>query len=85
MRGIDEQTAQNLGTEAGLLVVDLPSSAPSYFAGLRSGDWVVSANGVAVRDINTFMRAFESRVSERSMTLQVTNKSAGARSVTIRW
>ena len=85
MRGIDEQTAQNMGTEAGLLVVDLPSSIPSYFAGLRSGDWVVSANGVAVRDINTFMKAFESRVAERSMTLQVTSKSAGARSVTIRW
>lgn len=85
MRSIDEQTAQNMGSEAGLLVIDLPPSAPSYFAGLRSGDWVVSANGVAVRDINTFMKAFESRVSEHSMTLQVTSKSAGARSVTIRW
>ena len=66
-------------------MIDLPPSAPSYFAGLRSGDWVVSANGVAVRDISTFMKAFESRVSEHSMTLQVTSKSAGARSVTIRW
>jgi len=85
MRTIDEQTALNMGNEAGLLVVALPSSAPSYFAGLRSGDFVVSANGVAVHDINTFMKAFESKAAERVMTLQVSSKSAGARTVTIRW
>ena len=85
MRAIDEQTAQNMGTEAGLLVVELPSSSPSYFAGLRSGDWVVSANGLAVHDINTFMKAFEIKVTERQMTMQVTSKSAGPRTVNIRW
>ena len=85
IRAIDEQTAQNLGTDAGLIVIDLPTSTPSYQAGLRGGDWVVSANGAAVRDVNTFLKAFESKFAERLMTLQVTSKTAGPRTVTIRW
>ena len=85
MRAIDEQTAQNMGADAGLLIVQLESSAPSYFQGLRSGDWVLSANGLSVHDINTFMKAFELKAAERVMTMQVTSKGAGARTITIRW
>ncbi|MEO7362517.1 MAG: PDZ domain-containing protein [Gemmatimonadaceae bacterium] len=85
MRAIDEQTALSMGNESGLLVVSLPSSSPSYFAGLRYGDWVISANGVGVHDINSFIKAFESKAAERVMMLQVSSKSAGARTITIRW
>ncbi len=85
MRAFDEQTAQNMGTESGLFVIEVPITSAAFQAGLRSGDGVTAVNGIEVKDVATFRKALESRASDRQMTIQVNSKTAGSRAVTIRW
>ncbi|MEO7996881.1 MAG: PDZ domain-containing protein [Gemmatimonadaceae bacterium] len=85
VRAIDEQLAQNLGLEAGILVIDVPANNPAFDSGLRGGDVIVTANGTAVRDLNALDRALRVKQAEHLAELQVNNKSAGARKVTLRW
>ncbi|MEP6835919.1 MAG: PDZ domain-containing protein [Gemmatimonas sp.] len=81
----DEQTAKNIGTEAGLFVFVSPENTQAYQQGLRSGDWVVSVNGTEARDVAGFKKAYDSKFSDRAVTLLVSSKTAGARTVVIQW
>ncbi|MGV3708007.1 MAG: PDZ domain-containing protein [Gemmatimonas sp.] len=86
LRVLDDQTAQNLGTEAGLIVMSLPqSNGMEYQAGLRGGDKIVSVNGLPVRDIDGFMQGYVRKAAEHTVTLQVTSKRAGTRSIVLSW
>ncbi|MEO7361417.1 MAG: PDZ domain-containing protein [Gemmatimonadaceae bacterium] len=85
VRAIDEQLAQNLAMEAGVLVIKVPAENPAYESGLRGGDLIVTVNGAAVRDLNALDRALRLRQQEHLAELQVSNKSSGARKVTLRW
>lgn len=85
VRAVDEQMAQNLGVEAGVLVIEVPANNPAYESGLRGGDLIVSVNGNAVRDLNALDRALQAKQAEHLAELQVSNKTSGARKVTLRW
>ena len=85
VRAIDEQLAQNLAMEAGVLVIKVPADNPAYEAGLRGGDLITTVNGIAVRDLNALDRAMRLKQQEHQAELQVSNKSSGTRKLTLRW
>lgn len=85
VRAIDEQLAQNLGLEGGVLVIEVPANNPAFDSGLRGGDVIVTVNGAPVRDLNALDRALRMKQAEHLAELQVSNKSAGVRKVTLRW
>lgn len=85
VRVIDDQLAQSLAVEAGVLVLEVPINNPAYDSGLRNGDLIVSANGTSVKDLQTLDRVLRVRQAERLADLQVSNKATGSRKVTLRW
>lgn len=85
VRAIDAQFAQNVGSEVGVLVLQVPTTAAAYQSGLRSGDVITAANGTPVRDLPTLDRALFPKLIERTVTLQVSSRTSGVRLVTLRW
>lgn len=85
VRAIDAQFAQNLGSEVGVLILQVPTTATAYESGLRSGDVITAANGTPVRDLQTLDRALFPKLMERTVTLQVSSRTSGVRIVTLRW
>jgi serine protease Do len=81
---VDEEFAQSLGVEPGLLVMRAPAGTPASDAGLRAGDVVRAVNGVPVRDFTLLRRAFAGS-GPREVKLTVAARGASSRTVTVRW
>jgi len=81
---IGEEFAQEMGVEAGVLVLDVPPGSPASEAGLRPGEVIRAVNGVPLHDIMALRRAFGSP-GVRQLKLTVNAKGAPARIVTVRW
>lgn len=74
---VDDELAQSLGVEPGVLVLRVPQGTQAADAGLRAGDVVRSVNGTAVRDAATLRRL----ITGREARLLVQSKTNGARTV----
>jgi len=77
---IDDEFAESLGLEPGVLVLRVPAGTPAADAGLRSGEVVRSVNGIAVRDVTMLRRTF---YSARDARLLVQTKSGASRTVVL--
>ncbi|WP_158514888.1 PDZ domain-containing protein [Gemmatimonas phototrophica] len=77
---IDDEFAESLGLEPGVLVLRVPAGTPAADAGLRSGEVVRSVNGTPVRDVTSLRRTF---YSAREARLLVQNKSGASRTVVL--
>lgn len=77
---IDDEFAESLGLEPGVLVLRVPPGTPAADAGLRSGEVVRSVNGTPVRDVTSLRRAF---YAAREARLLVQNKSGASRTVVL--
>jgi serine protease Do len=78
---IDEEFAQTLGLEKGVLVMRVPPGSPAAEAGLRAGEVLRSVNGTAVRDVASLRRLLQT--SGPRPQLQVQSGSAGTRLVVL--
>ncbi|MCO4099115.1 PDZ domain-containing protein [Gemmatimonas sp.] len=77
---IDDEFAESLGLEPGVLVLRVPAGTPAADAGLRSGEVVRSVNGTPVRDVVALRRVM---YAAREARLLVQNKSGATRTVVL--
>jgi len=78
---IDEEFAQTLGLEKGVLVMRVAPGSPAAEAGLRAGEVLRSVNGTAVRDVNTLRRLLQT--SGPRPQLQLQSPATGTRVVVL--
>lgn len=65
-------TVQSAGPRSfGLLVVGVVPSGPAARAGIRPGDFIVAANGVAVHQTRDMVRVFQEAGVGREVRLEV--------------
>ncbi len=81
---IDDEFAQSMGLESGLLALRVPAGTPAADAGLRPGDVIRAVNGTPVRDLAPLRRAFSSTQS-REVRLTVVTRGTAPRVLVVRW
>jgi len=81
---MDDDLAAVVGVRSGVLVVKVIDGTPAGSAGLRSGDVVVTADGVAVTSPAMLQRALLRAGDERAVMLRVSRRGK-ARDVSLRW
>jgi S1-C subfamily serine protease len=81
---VDDELAESLGLEPGILVLRAPSGTPIAEAGVRGGELIRTINGVAVRDVQALRRVIMSG-GTREARLGVLSRANGPRTVTLRW
>ena len=81
---MDDDLAAVVGVRSGVLVVKVIDGTPAGSAGLRSGDVVVTADGVAVTSPAMLQRALLRAGDERAVRLRVSRRGK-ARDVSLRW
>ncbi|WP_353267969.1 PDZ domain-containing protein [Gemmatimonas sp.] len=77
---IDDEFAESLGLEPGVLVLRVPAGTPAADAGMRSGEVVRSVNGTPVRDVVALRRVM---YAAREARLLVQNKGGATRTVVL--
>lgn len=77
---IDDEFAESLGLEPGVLVLRVLAGTPAAEAGMRAGEVVRTVNGTAVRDVTTLRRIL---YASREARLVVQNKSGASRAVVL--
>ncbi|WP_373068575.1 PDZ domain-containing protein [Gemmatimonas sp.] len=85
---VDDDFAQVLGLEPGILVLHVSQGSPFAEAGLRGGEIVRTFNGTAVRDVQAMRRAIAGAgagAGAREARLTVLSRASGTRTVTLRW
>ncbi|QJR37805.1 PDZ domain-containing protein [Gemmatimonas groenlandica] len=81
---VDDDFAEVLGLEPGILLLRAMPGSPFAEAGLRSGEIIRAFNGTAVRDVQAMRRAIAGAAS-RDARLTVFSRANGTRTVTLRW
>lgn len=81
---IDEEFAQTMGVEQGVLVLRVLPGSPAADAGLRAGEMVRAVNGNPVKELSLIQRAI-GMPGAHDVKLTVTGRETPARIVTIRW
>ncbi len=81
---VDEDFAEVLGLEPGILVLRVPPGSPFAEAGLRGGEIIRAFNGTAMREVQAMRRAIAG-ASSRDARLTVFSRANGTRTVTLRW
>lgn len=84
MNAIDEEFAQTLGLEQGVLVMRVLPGSFAAEAGLRAGEMIRAVNGTPVRELAPIQRAL-AIPGARDVKLTVSGRETAARIVTIRW
>ncbi len=77
---IDDEFAESLGLEPGVLVLRVPAGTPAADAGMRAGEVVRSVNGTPVRDVVALRRVM---YAARDARLVVQHKSGATRTVVL--
>lgn len=80
---VDDEFAQNMGIEPGVLVLRVLPGTPLAEVGVRPTDVIRAVNGVPLREMQQLHRAFAS--GTREVKLTVAGKGSAARVVTVRW
>lgn len=80
---VDDEFAQNMGIEPGVLVLRVLPGTPLAEVGVRPTDVIRAVNGVPVREMQQLHRAFSS--GTREVKLTVAGKGSASRVVTVRW
>lgn len=81
---VDDDFAEVLGLEPGILVLRAMPGSPFAEAGLRGGEIIRAFNGTAVHDVQAMRRAIAGAGS-REARLTVFSRANGTRTVTLRW
>ena len=81
---IDEEFAEGMGVEPGVLVLRVPRGTPASDAGLRPGDVIRALDGMPLRDMLPLRKAL-GNPGVRQVKLTVNSKGAAPRIVTLRW
>ncbi|WP_411279842.1 PDZ domain-containing protein [Gemmatimonas sp.] len=81
---VDDDFAEVLGLEPGILVLRVSPGSPFAEAGLRGGEIIRTVNGATVRDVQALRRAIAG-VGAREVRLTVLSRASGTRTVTLRW
>jgi serine protease Do len=81
---VDDEFAESLGLEPGILVLRVPPGTPVGEAGIRGGEVIRAINGVAVRDVQALRRVLVGG-GTREARLTVISRASGPRTVTLRW
>jgi len=79
---IDDDFAQTIGLDAGVLVLRAPIGTPAADAGLRGGEIVRAVNGTPVRDAGALLRLLVNSGHEAKLLVQ--SRSSGERVVTLK-
>ncbi len=80
---VDEDFAESLGMEPGVLLLRVVAGTPFAEAGLRAGEIIRTVNGAAVRDVQSLRRLIGG--AGREARVAVISRSNGQRTVTVRW
>lgn len=80
---IDDEFAQTMGVEPGVLVIRVLPATPLSEAGIRAGEVIRAVNGVPLRDMQPLRTAFASGTRETRLT--VSGKGTGPRMVVVKW
>ncbi len=81
---VDNDFAESLGMEPGVLVLRLTPGTPFAEAGLRAGEIIRTVNGTAVRDVQTLRRLIGGNAG-REARMSVLSRTNGQRTVMVRW
>ncbi len=84
LNAVDDEFAQSLGLEPGVLVMRVQPGTPASEAGLRAGEVILAVNGSPVRELPPIQRAI-SAPGVRDVKLTVSGRDTPPRIVTIRW
>ncbi len=84
LNAVDDEFAQSMGLEPGVLVMRVQSGSPAAEAGLRAGEMIRAVNGTPVRELLPLQRAI-SGANVRDVKLTVSGRETPLRIVTIRW
>ena len=79
---IDDEFAQSLGVEPGVLIMRVGPGTAAAEAGLRGGEIIRAVNGTPIRDLSLLRRAFATP-GTREVKLTVTGKTTGTRVVKV--
>lgn len=79
---IDDEFAQSLGVEPGVLIMRVAPGSAAADAGLRGGEIIRAVNGTSIRDLSLLRRAFATP-GTREVKLSVTGKTTGTRVVKV--
>ncbi len=70
--GMGEVSASGLAGETGVMVLDAPEASEAFRIGLRRGDVILGAGGVAVDSLATFKRILRSHNGTAPLPLRIT-------------
>jgi hypothetical protein len=84
LTAIDDDFAQSMGVEPGVLVLRVAAGSIAAEAGLRAGDVIRAVNGRPVRDLAVLQRAFNA-IGAHDLRMTVTTKGSVARTVWLEW
>ena len=84
LTAVDDEFAQSVGLEPGVLVMRVQPGSRAADAGLRAGDMILAVNGTPVRELLLIQRAIGAP-GVREVKLTVAARETPARIVTIRW
>ncbi len=84
LNAVDEEFAESLGLEPGVLIMRVQPGSPAAEAGLRPGEMIRAVNGTPVRVLLPLQRAVGAP-NTHDVKLTVSGRDTPARIVTIRW
>jgi membrane-associated protease RseP (regulator of RpoE activity) len=84
LNAVDDEFAQSMGVEPGVLVMRVQPGSPAAEAGLRAGEMIRAVNGTPVRELPPIQRAI-SGANVHDVKLTVSGRETPLRIVTIRW
>ena len=81
---IDDEFAQSMGVEPGILVLRVPPGSPAADAGLKPGEVIRAVNGVPLRELTT-LRGALAVPGVREVRLTVSARGAQPRIAVVRF